>query len=135
MLLTISCHSTFHSSMLINFQELLKNWLVCGMWEICQLMIGVLGSSHRGHSSRLAWSMHCVLGSNTFTEPLSTHKRIWVLANCQGGLFTLYTLTSVLFFISWGVDKENLFNNQELLQLVIIFSFLTTFMCNSGVTL
>ena len=32
-------------------------------------------------------------------------------------------------------DKENLFNNQELLQLVIIFFILMTLMCDLGVIL
>ena len=50
-------------------------------------------------------------------------------------VFTLYTLMlvcifSILFSIhSYGTDKENLFNNQEL-QLVIIFLILVTSMCD-----
>ena len=54
-------------------------------------------------------------------------------------MLTLCTLTSVctfsiLFSIHFlGADKENLFNNQELLQLVIIFCILVTLMCDSGV--
>ena len=51
-------------------------------------------------------------------------------------VFTLYTLMlvcifSILFSIhSYGTDKENLFNNQELLQFVIIFLILVTSMCD-----
>ena len=54
-------------------------------------------------------------------------------------MLTLCTLTSVcifsiLFSIHFlGADKENLFNNQELLQLVIIFCILVTSMCDSVV--
>ena len=43
----------------------------------------------------------------------------------------------IYFFISIFLfyDKENLFDNQELLSLVIIFSILVTFMLDSGVIL
>ena len=43
----------------------------------------------------------------------------------------------IYFFISIFLfyDKENLFNNQELLLLVIISSILVTFMLDSGVIL
>ena len=36
-------------------------------------------------------------------------------------------------YISQGADKENLFNNQELLLLEIISFILITLMCDSGV--
>ena len=51
---------------------------------------------------------------------------------------TLYTLTSVCIFsilftyLSKEADKENLFNCQELLKLVIISSILMTSMFDSG---
>ena len=51
---------------------------------------------------------------------------------------TLYTLTSVCIFsilfthLSKEAGKENLFNCQELLKLVIISSILTTSMFDSG---
>ena len=54
-------------------------------------------------------------------------------------LLAFNTLTSVcIFSILFSIhfqqaDKENLFNNQELLLLVIIFSTLMTFMFDSGV--
>ena len=49
----------------------------------------------------------------------------------------LYTPTSVcifslLFFILQGADKESLFNNQQLVQLVIISLILVTLMSDSG---
>ena len=44
-------------------------------------------------------------------------------------------LQTVVHKISYGVDRENLFNNQELLQLVIISFILMTLMPDSGVTL
>ena len=49
----------------------------------------------------------------------------------------LSTILYQYFFlkISSGADKENLFNNQKLLQLVIISFSLITFMCDSGVIL
>ena len=54
---------------------------------------------------------------------------------------TLYILTSVcailltVLYNSYGTDKENLFNNQELLKLVIILFILMTWTCNSEVIL
>ena len=36
-------------------------------------------------------------------------------------------------FISYGADKENLFNNQELPKLLIISFMLVTLMCDLGV--
>ena len=36
-------------------------------------------------------------------------------------------ILNTVFYISLGADKENLFINQELLWLVIIFFILTTF--------
>ena len=53
----------------------------------------------------------------------------------------LYILTSVCVFLltvlynSYGTDKENLFNNQELHKLVIILFILMTWTCNSEVIL
>ena len=44
-------------------------------------------------------------------------------------------LQTVVHKISYGVDRENLFNNQELLQLVIISFILMTLMPDSVVTL
>ena len=38
-------------------------------------------------------------------------------------------------YISWTVDKENLFKNQELYKLVIISLILVTLMFDSGVIL
>ena len=35
----------------------------------------------------------------------------------------------------YGADNENLFNNQELLKLVITFLILATLMCDSGIIL
>ena len=35
----------------------------------------------------------------------------------------------------YGADNENLFNNQELLKLVIIFLILATLVCDSGMIL
>ena len=40
-----------------------------------------------------------------------------------------------LYYISLGIDIENLVNNQELIKLVIIFVIFTTFMFDSGVIL
>ena len=57
------------------------------------------------------------------------------------GVLTLYTLRSVFIFpilflyISYGNDKENLFDDQELLELVIISYVLITFIFNSWVRL
>ena len=54
---------------------------------------------------------------------------------------TLYILTSVcailltVLYNSYGTDKENLFNNQELRKLVIILFILMTWTCNSEVIL
>ena len=52
---------------------------------------------------------------------------------------TLYTLTSnspyCSLHISKGANKEKLFSNQELLQLVIISFLLMTLMCDSGMIL
>ena len=54
---------------------------------------------------------------------------------------TLYILTSVcaslltVLYNSYGTDKENLFNNQELHKLVIILFILMTWTCNSEVIL
>ena len=54
---------------------------------------------------------------------------------------TLYILTSVCAILltvlcnSYGTDKENLFNNQELRKLVIILFILMTWTCNSEVIL
>ena len=39
--------------------------------------------------------------------------------------------TVLCIFPSYSVDKENLFNSQELLQLVIISFILEAFMCES----
>ena len=44
----------------------------------------------------------------------------------------MHILQTVLY-ISLGADKENFFNNQELLYLVIISFILVTLMCDSGV--
>ena len=38
-------------------------------------------------------------------------------------------------YISLGADKENLFNNQEVLQLIIISFILLTLVCDLGVWL
>ena len=54
---------------------------------------------------------------------------------------TLYILTSVCIFSLLlpihfkGAEKENLFNNQEVLLLVIIFFTLMILMCDCGVIL
>ena len=40
----------------------------------------------------------------------------------------------LLSIFSFGADKENLFNNKELLNLVIISLILLTLVCGSGVT-
>ena len=55
-------------------------------------------------------------------------------------LLTHYSLISACIlhcspYISQGADKENLFNNQELLWLVIIFFIFMTLLFHSGVTL
>ena len=42
-----------------------------------------------------------------------------------------HTLYSVLYTFLQGTDKENLSNDQELLQLVIVAFILMTFMCDS----
>ena len=38
----------------------------------------------------------------------------------------MYFLHTVLYYISKGTNKENLFNDQELLQLMTIFFILVT---------
>ena len=46
------------------------------------------------------------------------------------------SIFSILFlYISYGIDKENLFNNQELLWLVTISFILMALMCDSGMIL
>ena len=63
------------------------------------------------------------------------------LSSQVSGSLILYTLTSVCKFSILPslhfprADKENLFHNQELLQLVIISFNLATFMWDSGVIL
>ena len=47
-----------------------------------------------------------------------------------------YTYSTYCYpYISQGTDKENLINNQELLQSVIIASILVTLMCDFGLIL
>ena len=59
----------------------------------------------------------------------------------KNSVLTLFNLTSVFIFstlsslISYGADKENLFVNQELLNLVITAFILMTFMFDSRVLL
>ena len=75
----------------------------------------------------------------------SNHNRWLVLMLCQwatkNSVLTLFNLTSVFIFsalsslISYGADKENLFVNQELLNLVITAFILMTFMFDSRVLL
>ena len=75
----------------------------------------------------------------------SNHNRWLVLMLCQratkNSVLTLFNLTSVFLFsalsslISYGADKENLFVNQELLNLVITAFILMTFMFDSRVLL
>ena len=75
----------------------------------------------------------------------SNHNRWLVLMLCQratkNSVLTLFNLTSVFIFsalsslISYGADKENLFVNQELLNLVITSFILMTFMFDSRVLL
>ena len=48
--------------------------------------------------------------------------------------FSMHILLTVLYN-SYGTDKENLFNNQELRKLVIILFILMTWTCNSEVIL
>ena len=48
--------------------------------------------------------------------------------------FSMHILLTVLYN-SYGTDKENLFNNQELLKLVIILFILMAWTCNSEVIL
>ena len=56
-------------------------------------------------------------------------------------LLTLYTLTSVFIspycslYIYQGADKENFFNNQEFLKLMVISLILMSLICDSVVTL
>ena len=45
----------------------------------------------------------------------------------------MHILHTVLLYISFGADKENLCNNQELCYLVTISFILMTVMCDSGV--
>ena len=46
------------------------------------------------------------------------------------------SIFSILFlYISYGIDKKNLFNNQELLWLVTISFILMALMCDSGMIL
>ena len=83
---------------------------------------------HMIYSARIQILLASSLGNVRRTE-----WRICIL------MLTLCTLTSVcifsiLFSIHFlGANEENLFNNQELLQLVIIFCILVTSMCDSGV--
>ena len=75
----------------------------------------------------------------------SNYNRWLVLMLCQwatkNSVLTLFNLTSVFIFsalsslISYGADKENLFVNQELLNLVITAFILMTFMFDSRVLL
>ena len=44
----------------------------------------------------------------------------------------MYILLTIPYTIPKGADKENLFNNQELLKLAIISFILMTLMCDLG---
>ena len=60
---------------------------------------------------------------------------------CLSGCLTLYILTSVgifsilFLYILYGLDNQNLFNNQELLSWVIISYISVALMCDSGMKL
>ena len=61
------------------------------------------------------------------------HEADLILLHPNISTHTLHTVLCI--FPSYSVDKENLFNSQELLQLVIISFILEAFMCESRVIL
>ena len=66
------------------------------------------------------------LGQNKTQEPR---------LNLLGSLNPLYLKISIMHFLRYGADKENLFNNQKLLHLIIMSFNLVTLTCDLRVIL
>ena len=67
-------------------------------------------------------------------ENINSNASVAPIVNEEMVIAYVYSPYPILY-ISYGADKENLFNNQELLQLLVIYFILVTLMCDLWVIL
>ena len=75
------------------------------------------------------------LTDNSLSQDFSHPDDIVIWFNLDNTLISVCIFFIMFLYISYGADKENLFNNQELLLLVVISFILVPLIFDSGVIL
>ena len=75
------------------------------------------------------------LTDNSLSQDFSHPDDIVIWFNLDNTLISVCIFLIMFLYISYGADKENLFNNQELLLLVVISFILVPLIFDSGVIL
>ena len=72
------------------------------------------------------------LTDNSLSQDFSHPDDIVIWFNLDNTLISVCIFLIMFLYISYGADKENLFNNQELLLLVVISFILVPLIFDSG---